>query len=37
MNNILGGSDEICKIFDLVNRVEHGQLMHQEVGTKSAK
>ena len=27
----IGGSDEICKIFDLVNRVEHGQLMHHEV------
>jgi len=26
-----GGSDEICKIYDLVGRVEHGQLMHHEV------
>lgn len=31
---ISGGSDEQCKVFDLVKRVEHGQLMHH-MGTVS--
>ena len=28
---ISGGSDEICKIFDMTKRAEHGTLMHHEV------
>jgi len=31
---ISGGSDEICKIFDMTKRAEHGTLMHHE-GTVS--
>jgi len=31
---VSGGSDEMCKIFDLATRVEHGQLMHHD-GTVS--
>jgi len=31
---VSGGSDELCKIFDLSSRVEHGQLMHHQ-GTVS--
>eukprot|EP00092_Neocalanus_flemingeri_P008804 GFUD01009477.1.p1 GENE.GFUD01009477.1~~GFUD01009477.1.p1 ORF type:complete len:382 (+),score=87.60 GFUD01009477.1:57-1202(+) len=31
---ISGGSDEICKIFDITKRAEHGTLMHHE-GTVS--
>jgi len=31
---ISGGSDELCKVFDMTNRTEHGTLMHHE-GTVS--
>jgi protein MAK11 len=31
---VSGGSDEICKIFDMTKRAEHGTLMHHE-GTVS--
>ena len=27
---ISGGSDDMCKIFDLVARVEHGHLTHHD-------
>lgn len=27
---VSGGSDEVCKIFNMVDRVEHGQLVHHD-------
>ena len=36
-DDVAGGSDEICKVFDLAKKVEHGQLMHHTVREAAKK